>query len=53
MIVTKTYTYFLLMQKKCFDKLWLKDCLIEMEEIGYNSNDIKMLSEMNKKAEIV
>ena len=34
---------------KCFDKLWLKNCLIVMEEIGYNRNDIKM----NKKAEIL
>ena len=33
--------------EKCFDKLWLKDCLIDMEEIGYSRNDI----EMNKKAE--
>ena len=39
--------------EKCFDKLWLKDCLIEMEEIEYNRNDIKMLYEMNKKTEIV
>ena len=22
--------------EKCFDKLWLKDCLIDMEEIGYS-----------------
>ena len=29
------------------------DCLIEMEEIGYNRNYIKMLQEMNKKAEII
>ena len=39
--------------EKCFDKLWLKDCLIDMEEIGYNRNDIKILYEMNKKAEII
>ena len=39
--------------EKCFDKLWLKDCLIDMEEIGYNRNDIKILHEMNKKAEII
>ena len=24
--------------EKYFEKLWLKDCLIEMEEIGYNRN---------------
>ena len=38
---------------KCFDKLRLKDCLLEMEEIGYNRNDIKMLYEINKNAEII
>ena len=37
--------------EKCFDKLWLKDCLIEMEEMGYNRNYMKMLHEMNKKTE--
>ena len=35
--------------EKCFDKLRLKDCLIDMEEIGYNRNDTKILCEMNKK----
>lgn len=35
--------------EKCFEKLWLKDCLIEMEEIVHNRNDINMLHEMNKK----
>ena len=39
--------------EKCFDKLWLKDCLTDMEEIGYNRNDIKILYEVNKKAEII
>ena len=39
--------------EKCFDKLWLKDCLIDMEEIGYNRNDIKILYEMNKNAEVI
>ena len=39
--------------EKCFEKLWLKDCQIEMEEAGYNRNDIKILYKMNKKAEII
>ena len=39
--------------EKCFDKLWLEDCLIDMEEIGYSRNDIKILYKMNKKAEII
>ena len=39
----KSTFLFLQTQKKCLDKLWLKDYLIEMEEIGYNRSDIKML----------
>ena len=34
--------------EKCFDKLWLKDSLIEIEKIGYNKSDIKMLYESIK-----
>ena len=37
---------------KCFDKLWLKDSLKEMKELGYSSNDIKILYEMYKKTDI-
>ena len=37
---------------KCFEKLWLKDCLIEMKELGYSSNNIKILYEMYKKTDI-
>ena len=36
--------------EKFFDKLWLKDCLIDIKEIGYNRNDIKILYEMKKKS---
>ena len=32
--------------------LWLKDCLIEMKDLGYSSNDIKILYEMYKKTDI-
>ena len=39
--------------EKCFDKWWLKDSLIDIEEIGYDRNDIKILYKMNKKAEII
>ena len=46
-----TYTYFA-DAVKCFDKLWLKDSLLELKEIGYKSNDIKMLYEMNRQANI-
>ena len=44
-----TYLFFV-DPEKYYDKLWLKDCLINMEEIGYKRNDIKILCEMNKKA---
>ena len=37
---------------KCFEKLWLKDCLIEMKELGYSSNNIKILYETYKKTDI-
>ena len=33
---------------KCFDKLWLKDCLLEMYNFGYDPNILKILYEMNK-----
>ena len=34
---------------KCFDKLWLKNCLLEMYNLGYDPNTLKVLYEMNKK----
>ena len=38
--------------KKCFDKLWLKDCLIEMHNLGYSAGAIKSLFEINKTSNI-
>ena len=35
---------------KCFDKLWLKDCPIELKTLGYKHNDLKILYEMNKRS---
>ena len=35
---------------KCFDKSWLKDCLIELKTLGYKHNDLKILYEMNKRS---
>ena len=26
---------------KCFNKLWLKDCLLEMYNLGYDPNTLK------------
>ena len=37
---------------KCFNRLWPKECLIEMKELGYSSNDIKTLYEMYRKTDI-
>ena len=37
---------------RCYKVLWLKDCLIEMKDLGYSSNDIKILYEMYKKTDI-
>ena len=37
---------------KCFDKLWLKDCLLEMYNLGYHRNTLKILYEMNKETDI-
>ena len=33
---------------KCFNKLWLKDCTLEMYNLGYDSNTLKVIYEMNK-----
>ena len=35
---------------KCFDKLWLKDCFMELKTLGYKHNDPKILYEMNKRS---
>ena len=37
--------------EKCFDKLWLKDCLISLWEKGMNASDVALLYQLNKKAE--
>ena len=38
--------------EKCFDKLWLKDCLIDLQEAGMREKEIKLLYNMNKAAKI-
>ena len=35
---------------KCFDKLWLKDCILELINIGMNKYDAMMIYELNKEA---
>ena len=38
----KTYIFFA-DSKKCFEKLWLKDCLIEIYNLGYSPGTIRSL----------
>ena len=37
---------------KCFDKLWLKDCLVELFNAGCNPQDINMMYLMNQNTEV-
>ena len=37
---------------KCFDRLWLKDCLIDLHEAGAREREIRMLYNLNRVAEI-
>ena len=51
-IKQKTYCYFA-DAYKCLDKLWLKDCLVELWRAGMREREVYMLYEMNKKSNIV
>ena len=33
---------------KCFDKFWLKECVLEMYNVGYDPNTLRILHEMYK-----
>ena len=48
----KTYCYFA-DAYKCFDKLWLKDCLVEMWRAGMREREIMLIYELNRKADII
>ena len=37
---------------KCFDKLWLQDCIIELTKLGYNKNDLEILYKLNETAQV-
>ena len=37
---------------KCFDKLWLKDALVELFQAGCSPQDIEMIYKMNKETVI-
>ena len=47
----KTYLYFA-DAYKCFDRLWLKDCLVELWKAGMREREIKIIYEMNRLANI-
>ena len=50
----KQNTYILLADaEKCFDKLWLEDCLVDMYESGVRAREVCLLHDMNKQAKIV
>ena len=44
-----TYLYFA-DAEKCFDKLWLKDCIVELSYLGVPVEDLEMLYQLNKEA---
>lgn len=48
----KTYVYYA-DAYKCFDKLWLKDCLVELWKAGMREREVRMIYEMNKTANII
>ena len=48
----KTYLFFV-DAKKYFDKLWLKDYLIEIYYLGYSPGTIRILYEIDKTSNIV
>ena len=51
MIGKKTYLVFG-DAEKCFDKLWLKDCIIELYKTGMKQQDVVMVYLMNEKATV-
>ena len=48
----KTYCYFA-DAYKCFDKLWLKVCLVEMWRAGMREREVMLMYELNRQADIV
>ena len=48
----KTYLIFA-DAEKCYDKLWLEDCLVDLHHLGMREREIVMIHEMNKKIRIV
>ena len=47
-------TYFLFADAvKCFDNLWLQDCLVDLCNLGMREREIAMIYQMNKKIKVV
>lgn len=38
--------------EKCFDRLWLKDCLVDLHEAGVREREVSLIHQMNMKAKI-
>jgi len=38
---------------KCFDRLWLKDCLVDMYEAGAREKEIAYIYRLNRQCEII
>ena len=38
--------------EKCFDKLWLKDCMVDLWKAGVSAQEVMLVYNMNKKASI-
>ena len=36
----------------CFEKLWLQYCIIELEILGNNKNDLEILYKLNETAQV-
>ena len=36
----------------CFEKLWLQYCIIELEKLGNNKNDLEILYKLNETAQV-
>ena len=38
---------------KCFDKLWLKDCLVDLEACGVREKEISYIYELNRRSHVI
>ena len=51
--IEKSNTYiFFADAVKCYNKLWLQDCIIELAKLGYNKNDLEILYKLNETAQV-